>query len=67
MTRVRLCLQVKMVKPLTGETTEPLFNTVLLSLAQVVTEDDVYNLIDQIIGQLNILSTGGSGWIVEKL
>ena len=67
MTRVGLCMQVKLVKPLTGETTEPFFNTVLLSLAQVVTEDDVYNLIDQIISQLNIFSTGGSGWIVEKL
>ena len=67
MTRVGLCMQVKLVKPLTGETTEPFFNTVLLSLAQVVTEDDVYNLIDQIISQLNIFSTGGSGWIVEKI
>ena len=47
MTHVGLCMQVKMVKPLTGETTEPFFNTGLLSLAQVVTEDEVYNLIDQ--------------------
>ena len=67
MTHVGLYMQVKMVKPLTGETTEPFFNTVLLSSAQDVTEDDVQNLIDQIITQLNIFSTGGSGWIVEKL
>ena len=67
MTRVGLCMQLKLVKPLTGETTEPFFNAVLSSLAQVLTEDDVYNLFDQIISQLNIFSTGGSGWIVEKL
>ena len=67
MTRVGLCMQVKMVKPLTGETTELLFNTVLISLAQVVAEDDVNNLIDQIITQFNIFSSGASGWIVEKL
>ena len=65
MTRVGLCMQVKMVKPLTRETAEPFLSTVLLSLAQFVTEDDVYNLTDQIITQLNIFSTGGSGWIVE--
>ena len=36
-------------------------------MAQVATEDDLYNLIDQRLSQLDFFSTGGSGWIVEKL
>ena len=39
----------------------------MVRLAVEMTEEEYMEHVDQLISQLNVFATGGSGWVVEKL
>ena len=66
-TRVGLTIQVRLLKPLEGETVVVYFNTRMERLDHELDEDDFNNFVDQLISQLNVYYSGGSDWVVETL
>ena len=65
--RVGLCLQVVLSKPCTEETISPHFSSRLVRAVESIDNADLDELIDQVLRQLNVFCSGGSGWILEQL
>ena len=65
--RVGLCLQVVLAKPCTDETISPYFSSRLVRAVESIDNADLDELIDQVLRQLNVFCSGGSGWILKKL
>lgn len=66
-TRVGLTIHVQLTKPLEGETVIVYFHTRMERFGHELIEDDFNHFVDQLISQLNVFCTGGSGWVVETL
>ena len=66
-TRVGLTIHVRLLKPLEGETVVVYFHTRMERLGHELDEDDFNNFVDQLVSQLNVYCSGGSGWVVETL
>ena len=66
-TRVGLTIHVQLLKPLEGETVVFYFHTRMERLGHELDEDDFNNFVEQLISQLNVYCSGGSGWVVETL
>ena len=63
-----LCVQVQLMKPLDEQSVTPYFISSLLRVVGIIDDDDDwFETIEQIIRQINIFCTGGSGWVVQKL
>ena len=62
-----LCVQVQLMKPLDEQSVTPYFNSNLLRVVGIIDDDDWFETIEQVICQINIFCTGGSGWVVQKL
>ena len=67
LSRVGLCVQVQLMKPLDEQSVTPYFNSSLLRVVGIIDDDDWFETIEQVICQINIVCTGGSGWVVQKL
>ena len=59
-------MSVRLRKPLVDDSTEAFFNSSMAKLSLEVTEEEFLEHLDQIMSQLNVFATGGSGWVVEK-
>ena len=57
---------VRLEKPLENEAVEVFFNSPMCRIACELTEDEYMQHIDALMTKLNVLATGGSGWVVEK-
>ena len=64
--RVGLCIQAVHLKPLDGENFSPCFSTRLKSVVESIDECNLNELVDQILRQLNVFCSGGSGWVLDK-
>ena len=64
--RVGLCIQVVLSKPLDGENVSPCFSTRLIRVVESIDECDLNELVDQLLRQLNVFYSGGSGWVLKK-
>ena len=64
---VGFSVSVVLVKPIDEESTEGYFNSNMVRLAVEITEEEYMEHVDQLISQLNVFATGGSGWVLEKL
>ena len=56
-----------MMKPLDEQSVTPYFNSNLLRDVGIIDDDDWFEFIEQVINQINIFCTSGSGWVVQKL
>ena len=65
--KIGFSISVGLVKPIVEESTEAYFNSNMVRLAVEMTEEEYMEHVDQLISQLNVFATGGSGWVVEKL
>ena len=65
--RVELCLQVGLSKPCTEGTISPHFSSRLVRAVESINNADLDELIDQVLRQLNVFCSGGSGWILKQL
>ena len=65
--RVGLCVQVQLMKPLDEQSVTPYFNSSLLRVVGIIDDDDWFENIEQIICQINVFCTVVSGWVVQKL
>ena len=65
--RIGLTIHVQLCKPLEGERVVVYFHTRMERFGHEVIEDDYNHFVDQLISQLNIYCTAGSGWVVESL
>ena len=64
--RVGLWIPVVISKPLDGEIVSPYFSTRLLRVVESIDRCDLNELIYQLLRQLNVLRSGGSGWVLQK-
>ena len=55
------------MKPLDEESVTPYFNSRLLRGVGIIDDDNWFETIEQVICQIKIFCTGGSGWVVQKL
>ena len=60
-------MSVRLRKPLVDDSTEAFFISSMAKLSLEVTEEEFLEHLDQIMSQLNVFTTGGSGWVVEKM
>ena len=67
LSRVGLCIQVVLSKPLDGEKVSSCFSTRLIRVVESIDECDLIELVDQFLRQLNVFCSGGSGCILKKL
>ena len=65
--RVGLTIHVRLLKPLEGETVIAYFHTKMERLGHELQDDDFNNFVDQLISQMNVYCSGGSGWVVDTL
>ena len=65
--KIGFSISVALVKPIADESTEAFFNSNMVRLAVEMTEEEFMEHVDQLMSQLNVFATGGSGWVVEKL
>ena len=65
--RVGLYVQVQLMKPFDELSVTTYFNSSLLRVVGNTDEDDRFETIEQVNCQLNIICTGGSGSVVQKL
>ena len=62
-----LCLQVNFVKPLNDESTSSYFNSSMAPITPFLTTDEYYSHVDQVLTQINIFCTAGSGWVIRSI
>ena len=55
------------MKPLDEQSVTPYFNSSLLRVVGLIDDDHWFDTIEQVIGQISIFCSGGSGWVVQKL
>lgn len=60
-------MSVRLRKPLVDESTEAFFNSSMVKLSVELSEEEFLEHLDQMMGQLNVFATGGSGWVVDKM
>ena len=65
--RVGLCLQVKLLKPLDADTLFTHFSSRLMRVVESIDDEKFDELLDQVLRQLNVCFPGGSSWVLEKL
>ena len=65
--RVGLCLQVKLSKPLDADTVSPHFCSRLMRVVEFIDDEHFDELVDQVLRQLNVFCSGGSCLVLEKL
>ena len=66
-TKMGFSMSVRSRKPLVDDSTEAFFNSSMAKLSLELTEEEFLEHLDQIMSQLNVFATGGSGWVVEKM
>ena len=59
-------MSVRLREPLVDDSTEAFFNSSMAKLSLELNEEEFLEHLDQILSQLNVFATGGSGWVVEK-
>ena len=64
--RVGLCIQVVLLKPLDGENVNSCFSTRLIHVVESIDECDLNELVDQLLRQLNVFCSDSSGWVLKK-
>ena len=62
-----LCLQVNFLKPLNEESTSSYFNSTMSAISPYLTAEEYYSHVDQVLTQINIFCTAGSGWVISSL
>ena len=60
-------MSVRLRKPLDDDSTEAFFNSSMAKLSLELNEEEILEHLNQILSQLNVFATGGSGWVVEKM
>ena len=65
--RIGFSIAVRLMKPLLDETTEAYFNSNMARVSVEMTMDEFLGHVDQLMSQLNMFATGGSGWVVDRL
>ena len=65
--RFSICLEIIFEKPLQQETTSSYFNSKMVTSSTLLTSEEYYTHVDQILTQINIFCTAGSGWVVQTL
>ena len=65
--RVGLTIHVRLLKLLEGETVIAYFHTKMERLGHELQDDDFNNFFDQLISQMNVYCSVGSGWVVDTL
>ena len=64
--RAGLCIQVVPSKQLDRENVSPYFSTRLMRVVESTDECDFDELVDQLLRQLNLFCSGGSGWVLKQ-
>ena len=64
--RIGFSIAVRLMKPLLDETTEASFNSKMARVSIEMTMDEFLGHVDQLMSQLNMFATGGSGWVVDR-
>ena len=59
--RVGVCLEVKLSKPMDADTVSPRFSSRLMRVVESIDDEDFHELVDQVLRQLNVFCSGGSG------
>ena len=67
LSRVGLCIQVVISKLLDGKNVSPYFLTRLLRVVESIDECDLNEMVDQLLRQLNVFCSAGSGWVHENI
>ena len=62
-----ICLKVDFLKPLEEVTTCSYFNSQLTETVSPVSFEEYFEHVDQLISQINIFCTAGSGWVIDRL
>ena len=60
-------IQVSFEKPLTQDKASSYFNSAMQPISTILSEDEFYKHVDQLMTQVNIFCTAGSGWVIERL
>ena len=66
MSRVSLCIQVVLSKPLGRENVSAYFSIRLIRVVESIVECDLNELFDQLLRQLNVIFCWISGWVLEN-
>ena len=65
--RVGLYLKIVLSKPCTEEIISPHFSSRLVRAVESIDNADLDEMVDQVLRQLNVFYSGGSGWIPKQL
>ena len=62
-----LCVSIDFLKPITLDKTTSYFTSSMETISRSLTSEEYYSYVDQIMTQINIFCTGGSGWVFDQL
>ena len=62
-----VCVRVDFSKPISLDKTTSYFNSVTETVSRCLSEEEFYRHVDQILNQISIFCTAGSGWVIERM
>ena len=62
-----VCVRVDFSKPISLDKTTSYFNSVTETVSRCLSEEEFYRHVDQILTQISIFCTAGSGWVIERM
>ena len=65
--KLSLCVSIDFLKPITLDKTTSYFTSSMETVSRKLTSEEYYSLVDQIMTQINIFCTGGSGWVIDRM
>ena len=65
--KVGVSIAVKLVKPLTNDDVTAFFNSHFMRLADHITDEEYHVHVDQLMSNLSVYASCGSGWVIDSL
>ena len=65
--KLSLCVSIDFLKPITLDKTTSYFTSSMETVSRKLTSEENYSHVDQIMTQINIFCTGGSGWVIDRM
>ena len=65
--KIGMSIAVKLVKPLTNDDVTAFFNSCFMRLSDHITNEEYLEHVDQLMSNLNVFASCGSGWVIESL
>ena len=62
-----VCVRADFSKPVSLDKTNSYFNSVTETVSRCISEKEFYRHVDQILTQIGIFCTAGSGWVIERM